>query len=107
MAGEECKPTDLLPGCAESFGRIFAQNDSTAEKIDAMREDLGRQVGRLFTLLEGNGQPGLIVRVDRMEQDRTNEHKRSGRTLALLAVVVSAVSALAAVIAIIYAIANG
>ena len=100
-------PAKMLPGCAEAFGKISAQNESTAEKIDAMREDIGAQVCRLFTVLEGNGKPGLIVRVDRLEQEKQGEHKRSGRALSTLAVAVSAISTLIAAAALVYAVSYG
>jgi hypothetical protein len=84
----ECK--DMLPGCAEAFGRLD-------EKLDSM----GLTLDRVYSAINGNGQPGLAKRVTVLEASSNTTEKSSDYFWKVLAVLVAGGSLVVSIISII------
>jgi len=79
MTKTNCDP-DRVASCAESFGEIKGRLSASEENFDKFRSGFWHEVKALRAdiadvkkLIVGNGQPGLVGRIDRLEQARSQK----------------------------------
>ena len=75
-----------------------AQRDALLTRLDERTDEIKKALDRDFKVLYGNGKPGLLERVQRLEDRQTARRHHCGTVAAVLGFIVNAAIALYAAV---------